>query len=165
MGRIRSKTGRKSGQKTGRNRVGKSMVSDGSEMRSKSGRKSGSETSSDRVEIGSETGRKRGVARKTSKFGLNCNGKQAEIGCPKMGRKHGFDRYLEGKRRKVQILSGLDARKIDVFDFLRILSLGFRVGRARIGSVRHGFGSDSDSDFNGKQARIGGSKSVGNGSE
>jgi hypothetical protein len=141
------------------------MVSDGSEMRSKSGRTSGSETSSDRVEIGSETGRKRGVARKTSKFGLNCNGKQAEIGCPKMGRKHGFDRYLEGKRRKVQILSGLDARKIDVFDFLRILSLGFRVGRARIGSVRHGFGSDSDSDFNGKQARIGGSKSVGNGSE
>jgi hypothetical protein len=57
-----------------------------------------------------------------------------------MGRKHGFDRYLEGKRRKVQILSGLDARKIDVFDFLRILSLGFRVGRARIGSVRHGPG-------------------------
>jgi hypothetical protein len=165
MGRIRSKTGRKSGQKRVENRVGKSMVSDGSEMRSKSGRKSGSETSSDRVEIGSETGRKRGVARKTSKFGLNCNGKQAEIGCPKMGRKHGFDRYLEGKRRKVQILSGLDARKIDVFDFLRILSLGFRVGRARIGSVRHGFGSDSDSDFNGKQARIGGSKSVGNGSE
>ena len=63
-----------------------------------------------------------------------------------MGRKHVLDRYLEGKWRKVQILSGLDARKIDVFDFLRILSLGFRVGRARIGSVRHGFGSKSDSE-------------------
>ena len=125
----------------------------------------GSVSGRNRVGNGSETGQNGGGLEKTSKSGSNCNGKQAEIGCPKMGRKHGFDRYLEGKRRKVQILSGLDARKIDVFDFLRILSLGFRVGRARIGSVRHGFGSESDSDFNGKQARIGGSKSVGNGSE
>jgi hypothetical protein len=55
MGRIRSKTGRKSGQKRVENRVGKSMVSDGSEMRSKSGRKVGPK----RARIGSKSGRKR----------------------------------------------------------------------------------------------------------
>jgi len=94
MGRIRSKTGRKSGQKRVDNRVGKSMVSDGSEMTSKKWvRKSGCPNHSkygskkrvrnelgsgrNRVGNGSESGRKRGVARKTSKFGLNCKGKSS----------------------------------------------------------------------------------------